>query len=135
MTRVQGWEKALFNLTVERHARAHEWGVHDCALFAADCVRVMTGADPMADIRGTYTTRIGAARAIKKLGVDTLAEAVTLQLPSIVPSMAQRGDVVLCNGSDGEFLAIVQGITAVGPSRRGLIHVPVSQALAAWRVE
>lgn len=135
MTRVQGWERALFNFTVERHALPHEWGKHDCALFAADGVRIMTGVDPMADIRGTYTTRIGAARAIKKLGVDTLGQAVSLKLPSITPSVARRGDVVMCNGDDGEFLAIVQGATAVGPSRRGLIHVPLKQALAAWRVE
>lgn len=37
------------------------WGVSDCCLAAADVVRDLVGVDPMAELRGTYSTA-GEAR-------------------------------------------------------------------------
>ncbi|HPE49720.1 MAG TPA: hypothetical protein PLR76_15055 [Hyphomonas sp.] len=135
--RIQGWEQALFETTTLAMKRPHEWGVHDCATFAADCVEAMTGIDPIADLRGHWQGPVSARRLIAEEGADTLGDLAAQRLPEIAPSMARRGDVVLCK-SDGtnetEFLAICQGHTAVGPAAHGLIHVPMTQALRAFRV-
>lgn len=134
MKRLEGWEKALFETTTLAMRRGHEWGVHDCATFAADCVEAMTGIDPIADLRGHWQGPLSARRLITEEGADSLGDLAAQRLPEIAPSMAQRGDVVLCKGDPDEFLGVCQGHTAVGPAAHGLIHVPMTQALRAFRV-
>jgi len=137
MRRIAGWESALFDATRAAMPRAYEWGVHDCVTFAADCVEAMTGSDPIADLRGHWRGPVSARRIMTEEGADTLGDLAAQRLPEIAPSLAQRGDIVLCKGdgdSDEEFLAVCQGHTAVGPAANGLIHVPMAQAKRAYRV-
>lgn len=49
-------------------ARRWKWGVSDCCTFAADWVLSQTGADPMADLRGTYSSRMSAESVIAEHG-------------------------------------------------------------------
>lgn len=133
MKRKEGWELALYEATNAAFHRAHEWGAHDCASFAADCVEAMTGVDLLPE-RGEYHDNVSAAKVIVNSGAKSLADAVSQRLPEINVSQARRGDVMLCEGPEGDFLAINQGMTSVGPSARGLIHVPSDQAIKAFRV-
>lgn len=41
---------------------------HDCSFFAVDWIVKATGIDPAADLRGTYTNEVGAARQIIRWG-------------------------------------------------------------------
>lgn len=134
MKRIKGWEQALAAHTRAAMARPHAWGSHDCALFAADGVRAMTGEDLAAEFRGTYADEDGARRVLASLGCADVGDLAGRYLPEIDPPQARRGDVVMIEGKYGPFLAIVDGRTAVGPSRRGLEHAPMTAALRAWRV-
>jgi hypothetical protein len=128
------WPQRLYRATVAAMRRPHAWGAHDCATFASDCIEAMTGTDPMADLRGRYDSAVSAARVIVEAGASDLGELAAQRLPEIALAEARRGDVMLCKGPMGEFLAIVQGANAVGPAGFGLIYVPVSQGLRAYRV-
>lgn len=112
----------------------YAWGAHDCAIFAADCVRAMTGEDLAAEFRGRYADEAGARDVLSALGCEGVADLAGRFLPEIPTIEARRGDVVMIDGEHGPFLAIVDGRTAVGPALRGLSHTPVSLARRAWRV-
>ena len=134
MPREENWALAMQGVTRAASDRLHAWGSHDCVIFGADCVLAMTGDDPIEKERGTYSTAMEAARIIKDAGCDSLGDLVAQRLPEIQVAHARRGDAVLCEGPDGVFIAICDGHTAVGPSRHGLVHVPMKQALRAYQV-
>lgn len=131
---MKGWEQALAATTRAAMAKRHAWGSHDCALFAADCVRAVTGIDLAEEFRDQYEDEDGARRVLASLGCADVGDLAARYLPEIDPPMARRGDVVMMEGRFGPFLAIVDGRTAVGPSRRGLEHAPLAGALRGWRV-
>jgi hypothetical protein len=133
MTRIKGWEQRLYAVTAGAIGRPHQWGEHDCVTFAADCVRELTGRDPMGALRGTYDSPISAARVMKEAGAGSLGDLAALHLAEVTPSQARRGDIVLAAGPH-DFLAVCVGATAVGPSESGMIHVPMAQAVRAFRV-
>lgn len=130
--RIREWQSALAEVVALRMAAPFEWGVNDCCLFAADCVLAMTGHDPAADARGSYSDERGAARVLKKLGglAEIAAQRVGDEIP---PAMARVGDVVL-GKIDRECLGICGGETWHAPSASGLVASPMSTALRAWRV-
>ena len=132
--RVKGWEQALFRFTCEAMTRPHTWGETDCVMFAADCVKAMTGEDPAANYRGKYDSREGAARVIARAGFDNLGDMIAAHLEEIEPSRVSRGDIIFSAGPDGDFLAVVQGATSVGPTSAGLIHIQTRQAKRAFKV-
>lgn len=132
--RKTGWDVALYDITVAAMARPHEWGVHDCITFGADCVLAMTGEDLIADLRGSYDSALSAAKIVKTAGFDSLREMIAARLPEIDVMQARRGDVVLCDGPAGEFLGVVTGHMCIGPSQAGLQHVSLAQAFCAFRV-
>lgn len=134
LRRRKGWEQALFKFTASRLTTPYQWGATDCVLFGADCVEVMTGEDLAAEYRGTYDDALGAARIIARAGAGSLGEFVALYLPEIPVSRAQRGDIVIADGPEGDFVAVCQGATCVGPSARGLIHIKTLQAKQAFKV-
>ena len=133
MQRLKGWEQRLYAVTVHAMGQPHAWGQNDCVTFAADAVREMTGADLMESLRGTYDGPLGAAKVLQGLGVDSVGDLAALYLPEVSPSQARRGDIILA-GEPHEFLAVCVGRTAVGPAERGMIHVPMAQAVRAFRV-
>jgi len=49
-------------------ARRWEWGVADCCTSASDVFARLHGVDPMAALRGRYSTAFGAARVIAAEG-------------------------------------------------------------------
>lgn len=134
LQRKSKWEQDLFDFMKSKINDPYEWGRNDCILFAADAVEVMTGHDFAAGRRGTYDGPIGAARIIREAGVEDVAEFVALHLPEISVASAGRGDVVICWGPDGDFAAICQGRSCVGPSARGLIHIDRAQVKRAFKV-
>lgn len=132
--RLKGWEQALASHTRAHMRTPYRWGAHDCALFAAGCVAVVTGEDFGAEFRGTYDDEHGARRLLASLGCEDVGDLASRYLPEIAPSEARRGDVVMIAGKFGPFLAVVDGRTAIGPAARGLTHTPVTLALRGWRV-
>lgn len=134
MKRHDDWPERL-SAALERYKSVpFSWGSHDCVYFAAKCIFQMTGHNTLEDLNlGNYTTPIGAARQIKKLGFNSLEEAVESVLPVI--ERPRRGDVALCDAGEGQpFLAVVVGEKAVGVSEEGYLFVPRSQFIKSFRV-
>lgn len=135
MTRVSGWEQALVRCTIAKMREPWRWGWHDCAIFAADCILAVTGDDMAEEFRGKYETESEAWHFLASLGYEDLGQLASARLPEIKPRDAGRGDVVLAKGELGDFLAICDGPTIIGPvAPRGIRHSPINIALRAWRV-
>lgn len=137
--RVPDWEKRLIDLS--KNAPPFEWGVSDCALWAANWVRDITGRDIAEAFRGHYSSPKGSIRALKRYGAGSLAATMSDLLPVIAePSDAGRGDLVGVAGAPHPILDCAVGIcvgTAVmvyGPDET-LVHLPLGNALYAWRVD
>lgn len=134
--RVPDWEHRLIDLP--KNAPPFEWGVSDCALWAANWVRDITGRDIAEAFRGHYSSAPGAVRALKRYGAGSLVATMSDLLP-IVPTPG-RGDLVAVTAPAHPVLDCAVGVsvgTAVlvyGPDEK-LCHVPLGNALAAWRVD
>lgn len=134
MSRFEDWPQRLAVCIDQHKDKPFAWGTHDCVTFAAACVEAITGVNKLADIGVTWSTELGAARAIKRLGFDNLGDAVASVLPE--KARGQRGDIVLCQGQDEGycFLAVLAHDKAVSPSEAGLLHIPKSQIIKAYEV-
>lgn len=134
MTRRSTWEADLSDYMTSVRDRPFEWGVHDCALFAAGAVIAITGVDPIPEYRGAYVSELGSAKALKRLGAGTLDATLDTLFPSVPLAMAQRGDLVWYADSVG----VVMGGHALFVGREGEHEglVKVGRALweKGWRV-
>jgi len=127
------WQIRLEAFVSERMGAPFVWGSNDCALFAADAVLAMTGADYAEEHRG-HSTSIGAARAVKSGG--GLQAMATKSLGDPIPTaFARPGDVVLLVVQGRSAFGICNGTTAIGPGLSEIVAVSMADAVAAWRVE
>lgn len=128
--RFPDWEDRL-NAVLDEFAYApHVYGSHDCGLFTAAAVAAQTGDDFGANLRGRYTSRVGAARALVRYGSGTLAATITAALGQPGPlAWAHRGDVCWFNDTPG-ILQATHGIFVGGADEDrelygvGLMRVP-----------
>jgi len=143
MKRIDTWDMALHEHVESRVGKPFEWGSNDCALFVCDGIQAMTGTDVAGDFRGKYTDQAGALATIKAVtggssvedvAVHVTAEQGMAELKTVL--LAQRGDVVLFDGSDGPALGLVylNGTHAVFVGPDGLRRLPISKCRRAWRV-
>ncbi len=131
--RIEGWEARLAEAVEAARGLPFGWGQHDCAIWAFDVRRALTGADAAAAWRGRYRTARGARMVLRRhLGAASHAEAATAILGPPLASVlqAQRGDIVLardafgvCLGRDCAFLA-----------PEGLTFLALTETETAWRV-
>lgn len=143
--RVVFWEAHLAALISARAAAPFAWGTQDCVTFAADAVQAITGADPIAGIRGTWHDAAGAEAAIAaffgcpgRIDQATHAMAQRQAWPEVPPALAQRGDLVLVPAgppSGGLVVpAICTGERAMHPGSAGLVATPMTRAIRAWSI-
>jgi hypothetical protein len=132
--RHQDWPERLHKLIADAQNKPFAWGRHDCCLFAADAVMELTGTDPAKDFRDTYSTAATAAQILKdRGGVRGIATAALGA--EINPKLAQRGDIVLIQTeAHGDTLAVCIGAQCVAPGLDALGRIPISAAIASWRV-
>lgn len=94
--RKDGWDIRLYDVFERAKDEHFRWGVFDCFTFAADCVRAITGVDPMAKLRGTYSTQNEAYRLICSLGgVDRALDDFLPHSVRTAPQKAHRGAIVM----------------------------------------
>lgn len=130
--RLQDWPQRLAEYVEGQRREPFAWGSNDCVTFAADAVEHMTGADPIAHLRGEWSTALEAARVIERLG--GLREAVSdIWGAEIPPAYAQRGDWVLLEQEGRQLVGVCVGEAAAAPGDAGVVLVPMTAALAAWR--
>jgi len=134
-TRPADWPKRLRGVIARHRAAPFAWGDSDCAMLFAEAVEAMTGYNPIAD-GGTYTTRIGALRGLKKLGFDSVLDLVAARFVEIPPAHAMRGDLGFVAEVDPlSSPAVIDG--AVAHSKRddvGHVLVPRGHIVRAFAV-
>lgn len=134
LQRIPTWRTALHE-TVEAHRRVpFAWGQHDCALFAADCIKAMTGLDLATGFRGSYHSASGAQRALKRAGYADLVALAANFFEETTPMMAGAGDIAAFETPDGWALGVVVGerVTVLGPD--GLGSLDRLDAAKAFRI-
>lgn len=135
MTRLPDWRKRLEAFLKSRRQAAFSWGQSDGALFCADAVLAMTGADLAADLRGAYIDRAGLDVLLAAAcGMEAMITA-RLGKPLEGILLARVGDVVLAKISDGtDCIGICLGAYAAFVSDEGLSKVRLSRCTRAWKV-
>lgn len=132
--------KLLSQFLAAYPVRPFSWGAHSCVHFAAAWVQACEGTNPLPVLDATMTQH-QALRELRRHGAD-LAAAVSARLgrDPIAPALACVGDVVLSTAlpgcGTGQALGLCCGTTAVHLDQHGAtVHLPMAQALQAWRVE
>ena len=96
MPRVEHWERLLAAASDTARGRSFVWGVYDCPTFAFDVRMILTGGEDVATLwRGRYTTALGDARVMRRLGWASLEEMGHALLGELRPTvlLAQLSDV------------------------------------------
>ena len=135
LLRVDHWERLLASAIGTACVRPFVWSVHDCPTFAFETRMILTGGEDIAALwRGRYTTALGGARVMRRLGWASLEEMGDALMGEPRPSvlLAQRGDIVLAETGLG--FGICNGATAVGMAPEGLVTVPLTSCRLAWPI-
>jgi hypothetical protein len=129
----------LSQLIVQRAQQPFQWGVSDCAMWAFDCVRDMTGCDPAADLRGNYSNAREAMRLLRAEGGWASVCAARIGLAVPLPDV-RDGDVVLLDSSacrdemaDVGALGVMWLGWVVAQGTHGLVQTPAAARVGAWR--
>lgn len=136
--RFPDWEERLGRFIADRLGTSFAWGERDCCLFAADWVRTCTGEDPAQGLRGAYSDEAGALGVIRRSGGFCRFVSLHLCQPMMrEPLRASRGDLAAVAGESEDMpaLGVVLGSRlAVLTPRAGLVQLPVTGIIAAWRI-
>ena len=135
LRRVDHWERLLASEIDTARAKPFVWGVHDCPTFAFEVRMILTGGEDIAALwRGRYTTALGGARVMRRLGWASLEEMGRSLLGETRQAvlLAQRGDIVLADTGLGFGVCI--GAQAVGMAPEGLVTVPLTSCRFAWHI-
>ena len=86
------------------------WGREDCARMVVFHLRALGIPIAMAKA-GSYSSALGAARAMRRFGVESLSEALDKHgLERIAPASAAAGDIIAMPSADSfDALAIALG--------------------------
>lgn len=141
MTRFEDWTVRLDAYLAWIGEESFSYGTHDCALFVCNVVRELTGTDLAKKYRRKYHTKAGAYAALKKFaggGLEAIAVKIATEhdMQEVPVRMAQRGDIVLLEATEGPTLAVVclDGTHVTAPGPTGLVRWPVEKGRRAWRV-
>lgn len=132
--RLHDWQLRLEALVNDRAHTRFEYGAHDCCMWACDVVQAVTGLDPVADLRGTYSDESGAAQVMEAGGgLEAMAAArFGVEIP---PLAAAAGDVGLIEVDNMPALVACVGGAWLAASSFGVVVVPVESVISAWRCE
>jgi len=123
MSRADNWRTLLADFIEARRERAFEWGSHDCCLFAADWVALVTSRDPADEYRATYSSAKGAHEIYAKHGgvsalvKHCLRDAGFKRVPK---EQASAGDLIVRESGQGKCVGIVLGLSSAFVGEDGL---------------
>lgn len=129
LPRVPDWEARLAAHGNAMRSASYALGGLDCARAAAGAVLAVTGVDIWPAELARYSTPAGMAKAMKRIGWQSLDDAATALLgPAIAPLAAHSGDVV----SDGQALGWMTPNGALALSETGLVAMAPGSIVCAW---
>ncbi len=97
------------------------WGISDCCRFASDCVRAVTGDDPMRKVR--YDDHAGADALVDELG--GLEACVRMVMGDPVERAPQENDVVLVTYRGQQIVGFVWSERVLIRTQGGLVDWPL----------
>lgn len=106
-------------------------GSHDCALFVAGWVKLVTGNDPAKGWRGQYRSLRKGQEMLEAAGIADPVDLAVSLLPEVPPAFAQIGDIALV---DGLAFGVVNGERIWVLQRTGIATVPLNRATRVFRV-
>lgn len=110
-----------------------EWGVSDCALWAADFPRLATGHDPAAHLRGTYNTRLSCFQVLRQAGGLRSVARSCMDHPMFGPLQSEG---IAVAGVDGRQMCgvVSEGLFFVLTDRNSirLVRNPVDMEGWSW---
>lgn len=126
---------ALVAFIESRTRTPFAWGrsKNDCISYGLAAVKAQTGVDLLARSGLRWSSALGAARVLKRLG--GLEAAIDARLPAVPVAMARRGDVGLLAGQHGPLLVVIEGETVIGPDIAGARRAPRQALIKAWSIE
>jgi hypothetical protein len=122
---------SLIAYAAEAGARPFRPGRHDCALFAAGWVKLMTGQDLARGWRSRYRSLRGGQKLMEEAGFRDHVDLAAAHLPEIAPAFAQPGDLAVLK--DDAF-GIVAGEMIYCLKPEGLGLVPRGEVRRAFAV-
>lgn len=126
--RLYDWEARLSAYISKVASTPFEYGVHDCALFAAGGVEALTGENPAAKFVGKYHGRASGRALTRGAGfADHVAFAESL-FPRVGLASAMPGDLAVIDTRSGPALGIVQGAIIFVLRSEGIGIVPAASA-------
>ncbi len=137
--RKENWPSIMDAEIEKARGLEFKWGESDCALWAANVVREMTGVDYADTFRGKYSTAAGSVKALKKYGSGSLTETITSILGEAQPlARTMRGDVVLAvvkqGGEERECAGICIGPRVAFRTPDGITYLPLLECACSWRI-
>ena len=148
--KTEGWADRLEDMLKEKAGKPFQWGTNDCCVLTCDAVYAMTGRDPGAWGRDTYTTSFGAFKQLKKYGnvgfLNTFS-AIFEEMGFDEVDDVKFGDIafVRIQNADPEdnhimFGGVTMSIgyndigSVVGVSDEGLVLIEEYELVKAWRL-
>lgn len=116
-------------------SRPFREGERDCALQVADWVRINTGIDPAADLRGRYSTPTGMVRLLRRRGGLCAVMTACAEIAGLEETAEPvRGDVGLIRLPGGQEVAgICTGRLWAVAASSGLFGSR-AEVVRAWRI-
>lgn len=132
--KIKNWESMLAKFIQSHKNTPFAWGEHDCCLFAANAVKLITGIDYADRFRGKYTTQLGSVRALKRYGKGGIKETLDEVMGEPIPRLqCSRGDVVLIMLEQPTLGIYYNGVWA--PGLNGVVTFESPEVLCCWRCQ
>ncbi len=133
LERVPDWDRALSRVT-EKHLHVpFVWGKSDCFQTVADAVMTVTGTDIGIGVPA-YSSEQGAARVLRRLGIETVEDLLATLLPPVGRLLAQRGDVCTVARDGVVACGYVTAYGVAVKAEHGLEFLPQTDVAKAFKV-
>lgn len=107
-----------------------------CLSFPADVALAITGKDPIAQVRGRFSSEREALELMLAHGCKSLSDIARKLFPEIPIVKARAGDWALVKNADGtEGMGVIIGHQIAVRAQAGMGIVPLTWAVAAYRVD
>ncbi|MEP6827912.1 MAG: hypothetical protein ABJA10_07540 [Aestuariivirga sp.] len=118
---------------VKALASPFQWGFHDCCSFVCDVLDEVTGRDPMADLRGSYSSEEEALAALGVAGlVATVMRLASEQGFKRVEFPFVGAFFGLVSTPKGPAMALFLGDKWVARAETGILTMPLRNGFLAW---
>lgn len=138
--RLENWPSILAKEIDSAKDSPFVWGVEDCLKFPLNVAGKFLDYCPKAKIgeeKFPYATEEESVEVLKANFGGTMDGVFDRVFARIPPKTAGRGDIIIVDFKGAEICAIIDtsGRMAAGKAMTGVLFVPVSKAIKAWKVE